>query len=202
VVRGFMDDIKSAREIAMEKVEKLGEATEEERLRWKYVPKGEELAVRYLKENVNLLAELSQYEGNVKKYVIEGAVQVLTQNIGLPRNDVTKKNNRRVMDGLKLLKSDKVSTENVFSKIRYLFNHYAEQGEQQRQKAYQSLKTEMEAKIQQALQQQLGGTLMGVKIDVETQPQFQQEWLKIQTQLDSQYLIHLNEYKRELLNIK
>jgi len=196
-----MSDIKSAREIAMEKVEKLGEATQEERLKWKYVPQGEGLAVRYLKENLNLVVELNHFEGEVRKYIIEGAAQVLTQNISLPRNDIAKKNNRRVMDGLKLLKSDKVSVENVFSKIRYLFNHYAEQGEQQRQKAYQSLKTEMEAQVQQALQQQLG-TLMGVKIDVERQPQFQQEWRKIQTQLDSQYLTHLNEYKRELLNTK
>jgi len=196
-----MSDIKSAREIAMEKVEKLGEATQEERLKWKYVPQGEGLAVRYLKENLNLVVELNHFEGEVRKYIIEGAAQVLTQNISLPRNDIAKKNNRRVMDGLKLLKSDKVSVENVYSKIRYLFNHYAEQGEQQRQKAYQSLKTEMEAQVQQALQQQLG-TLMGVKIDVERQPQFQQEWRKIQTQLDSQYLTHLNEYKRELLNTK
>ncbi len=104
------------------------------------------------------------------------------------------------MDGLKLLKSDKVRVENVYSKIRYLFNHYAEQGEQQRQKAYESLKTELEAKIQQAMQQQLG-PLIGMKIDVEKQPQFQQEWRKIQTQLDSQYLSHLNEYKRELSEI-
>ena len=36
-----MDDIKSALEIAMEKVEKLGEATDEVRLRWKYVPRGQ-----------------------------------------------------------------------------------------------------------------------------------------------------------------
>jgi len=196
-----MSDIKSAREIAMEKVGKLGEATEEERLKWKYVPQGEEIAVRYLKENLNLLAELSQYEGKVKKYIIKGATEVLTRNISLPKNDLTKKNNKRTMEGLKLLKSDKVSVENVYSKIRYLFNHYTEQGEQQRRQAYQSLKTEMEAKIQQALQQQLG-TLMGVKIDVERQPQFQQEWRKIQTQLDSQYLTHLNGYKQELVDIE
>ncbi len=196
-----MGDIKSAREIAMEKVEKLGEATEEERLKWKYVPQGEELAVRYLKGNINLVVELSRYEEKVRKYIVEGAAEVLTRNISLPKNDVVKKNNRKTMEGLKLLKSDKVSAENVFSKIRYLFNHYAEQGEQQRQQAYQSLKTEMEAKVQQALQQQLG-TLMGVKINIENQPQFQQEWRKIQIQLDSQYLTHLNEYKRELSNIE
>ncbi len=196
-----MSDIKSAREIAMEKVEKLGEATDEERLKWKYVPQGEGLAARYLKENLNLVVELSQYEENAKKYIIKGAAEILIRNISLPKNDATKKNNRRIMDGLKLLKSDKVSAENVYSKIRYLFNHYTEEGEQQRREAYQTLKTELEAKIQQAMQQQLG-PLIGMKIDVEKQPQFQQEWRKIQTQLDSQYLTHLNEYKRELSDIE
>ncbi len=197
-----MDDIiKSAREIAMEKVEKLGEATEEERLKWKYVPQGEALAARYLKEDCNLVVELRQYEENVKKYVIKGAMDVLTRNISLPKNEVIKKNNRRIMDGVKLLKNDKVSVENVYSRIRYLFNHYAEQGEQQRKQAYQTLKTELEGRIQQAMQQQLG-PLIGMKIDVEKQPQFQQEWRKIQNQLDSQYLTHLNEYKRELSDIE
>ena len=102
---------------------------------------------------------------------------------------------------MKMLKSDKVSMENVYSKIRYLFNHYNEEGEQQRKQAYQTLKTELEAKVQQTMQQQLG-PLIGMKIDVEKQPQFQQEWRKIQTQLDSQYLTHLNEYKRELSDIE
>ncbi len=195
-----MSDIKSALEIAMEKVEKLGEATEEERLKWKHVPQGEQLAVRYLKEGCNLVAELSQYKENVRKYVTEGAAEILTRNISLPKNEVAKKNNKRVMDGLKLLKNDKVSVENVYSRLRHLFNHYTEQGEQQRKQAYQSLKSEFEAKIQQAMQQQLGLSARA-KVDVERQPQFQQEWRKLQTQLDSQYLNLLDEYKRELSGI-
>ncbi len=194
------DIIKSALEIAMEKVEKLGEATEDERLRWKHVPQGEELAARYLKEDCNLVAELSQYQKNARKYITEGAAEILIRNISLPKNELAKRNNRRAMDGLKTLKSDKVGVENVYSRIRRLFNHYAEQGEQQRKQAYESLKTEFEAKIQQAVQQQLG-SLIGMKIDVEKQPQFQQEWRKILAQLDSQYLNLLNEYKRELSGI-
>ena len=51
-----------------------------------------------------------------------------------------------------------------------------------------------------AVQQQLG-SLMRVKIDVEKQPQFQEEWRKIQTQLDSQYFKLLDEYKEELSSI-
>jgi len=195
-----MGDIKSAREIAMEKVEKLGEATDEERLRWKYVPEGERLAARYVKEDINLVVKLSKYEENIKRYIVEGAAEILIRNINLPKDDLTKKNNRRAMDGLKSLKSDKVGVENVFSKMRRIFNHYVEQGEQQRKQAYESLKTEFEAKLQQAAQQQLG-LPMRVRIDVERQPQFQEEWRRIQTQLDSQYVKLLDEYKQELLNI-
>ena len=39
-----MADIKSAYEIAMEKINKIESATPEERLKWKFIPKGEELA--------------------------------------------------------------------------------------------------------------------------------------------------------------
>jgi len=196
-----MSDIKSAAEIAMEKVAKLGEATLEERLKWKYLPQGEQLAARYLKEDCNLVAELSQHPENVRRYISEGAANILIRNISLPKSDIAKKSNKKIMDGLKELKSDKVSTENAYSRLRYLFNHYTEQGEQQRKQAYESLKADFEAKLQQAVQQQLGSSLSS-KINVEKQPQFQQEWRKLQAQLDSQYLNLLDEYKRELSGIK
>jgi len=195
-----MSDIKSAREIAMEKIEKLGEVTNEERLKWKYVPEGEKLAARYIKIGCNLVDELSQYEENVKRYIIDGAGDILARNINLPTSDIAKRNNKKAMEGLKVIKSNKVDVENVYSKIRRLFNHYMEQGEQQRKQAYESLKIEFEAKVQQAVQQQLG-SLMRIKVDVEKQPQFQEEWRKVQAQLDSQYLKLLDEYKQELLTI-
>jgi len=195
-----MDDIKSAREIAMEKVEKLGEATDEERLRWKYVPEGEKLATKYLKEDCNLVAELNRYEKNITGHVIAGVAEILVRNIDLPKDNLAKRNSKKAMDGLKAIKSDKISVENVYSKIRHIFNHYAEQGEQQRKQAYESLKAEFEVKVQQALQQQLG-PVSGVKMDVEKHPQFQEEWHKIRTQLDAQYISLLGEYKKELLAI-
>ncbi|MFC1874525.1 hypothetical protein ACFLYX_04410, partial [Chloroflexota bacterium] len=100
------------------------------------------------------------------------------------------------MEGIKALKSDKVSVENVYSRIRQLFNHYAEQGEQQRKQAYEQLK----AKVQQAMQQQMGQAT-GDSIDVERLPQFQQEWHNLQRQLESQYIKLLDEYKQELTGI-
>ena len=195
-----MSNIKSAMEIAMEKVARLGTPSEDERLKWKHVPAGEQLAARYLKEDYNLIAELSQYQPDVRKYIVTGAAGILIRNIDIPKHDAARKNNKRAMDGLKILKSDKVGVENVYSRIRQLFKHCAEQGEQQRRQAYQSLKTEMEGKMQQAMQQQMD-ILPGTRIDVEKQPQFQQEWRKVQAQFDSQYLTILGEYKRELSGI-
>ncbi|UCC90919.1 MAG: hypothetical protein JSW24_01805 [Dehalococcoidia bacterium] len=195
-----MGDIKSAMEIAMEKAEKLGKATDEERLKWKYVPEGERLAARYIKQDCNLVVELSQYEENIKKYVIQGVADVLTRNINLPKSNLVKRINKRAMDGLKIVKSDKASVENVYSKTRRIFEHYVGQGEQQRKQAYESLKAEFEAKMKQAIQQQLG-SFVGIRIDVERQPQFQEEWRKLLIQLDSQYVRLLDEYKQELAAI-
>lgn len=195
-----MADIKSAAEIASEKVKGLEKPTDEERLRWRYVPEGEGLAARYLKQNLNLMAELSKYDEKVSRYIREGASEILIRNISLPKNDLARKNNKKAMDGLKLVKSNKVGVENVLSGIRNILKHYTEQGEQQRKQAYLQLKTEFEGRVRQAMQQQLG-PLMGINIDVERQPQFQEEWRRLLIQLDSQYTRLLDEYKQELLAI-
>ena len=195
-----MGEIKSASEIAREKVEKLGVVTEEERLKWKYVPEGEKLAARYIKEDCNLVTELNSYDEKARKYIIYGINDILIRYIDLPRNDAARKTNKKAMEGLKAAKNDKVAVENVFSKMRHVLEHYVEQGEQQKKQAYESLKVEFEARIQQALKQQTGVNAQ-MKIDVERQPQFQEEWMKLQAQLDSQYTKLLDEYKQELLTI-
>ncbi|MDP2918745.1 MAG: hypothetical protein Q8O43_00800 [Dehalococcoidia bacterium] len=198
-----MGDIKSAFEIAMEKISKIEEATLEERLKWKFFPKGEQLAAKYLKEDVNLLSELNNYKGDDRMWVTQGAVDVLARSIDLPKNDATKKTNRKAMDGLKLLKKDKSGVENLYSKIRYVFNHYTEQGEQQRKQAYEQLKVQFAAKLQQAMQQQLGTSArVNMRdINIERHPQFLDEWRRVQGQLEAQYIEHLNEYRKELIEI-
>ncbi len=195
-----MGDIKSAREIALEKLEKIGEATDEERLRWKYVPEGEKLAAKYMKQNLNLVAELGNFDQSVIRYIKEGASDILLRNINLPKNDLARKNNKKAMEGLKTLKKDKIGVENIYSRLRNVFSHYIEQGEQQRRQAYEQLKAEFTARVQQAVQQQLG-SMVGMKINVERQPQFQEEWRRLLVQLDSQYLSLLNEYRQELAEI-
>jgi len=193
-----MGDIRSAREIAMEKIDKLGEPTEKERLEWKYVPEGEKLAARYLKNDAQLLPELGKYDKQAAFYVSKGISAVLIKNINLPRDEATQRINKLAMDGIKAIKTDKAKVETVLSQLRNIFSHYTGQGEQQRKQTYASLKADFQSKVEQALRQQMGGNTAGIRIDVESQPQFQEEWRKMKAQLDSQYIQILDESKQQL----
>ena len=97
-----MGDMKSAHEIAMAKVAEIGEATEEERLRWKYVPEGEKLAARYLESNRKPAYEIGHYDEKARKYVTAGAVDIILRTINLPKSDLAKRNNKKASAETKL----------------------------------------------------------------------------------------------------
>jgi hypothetical protein len=178
----------------------LGKASEEDLRRWKYLPEGEKLAAKYLINECDLVVEIGRYDDDARQLVSEGAQGILVKNIDLPRNELAKKANKKAMEAIKELKRDKVSLENVYTKLRRIFNHYEQEGEQQRRQAYEAVKGNVEAKMQQALQQQLGASAPA-RIDVESQPQFQQELRLALAQLESQYLTLLGEYRQEILGI-
>jgi hypothetical protein len=195
-----MGEMKSAFERAMERAESLGKASEEDLRRWKYLPEGEKLAAKYLINECDLVVEIGKYDDDARQLVSEGAQGILVKNIDLPRNELAKKANKKAMEAIKELKRDKVSLENVYTKLRRIFNHYEQEGEQQRRQAYEAVKRDVEAKMRQALQQQLGASAPE-RIDVESQPQFQQELRQALAQLESQYLTLLGEYRQEILGI-
>jgi hypothetical protein len=193
-----MGDIKSAREIAMEKIAALGEPTEAERMEWKYLPEGEKLAARYLKGEAKLPEEIAKLDKKAVLYVTRGVSAVLIKNINLPKDEMAKKTNKIAMEGLKSIKTEKAKLEAVFNQINQIFTHFATQGEQQMKQAYEVVKEDFQAKVEQALRKQMGSSAANMRIDVEKQPQFQEEWRKVKSQLDSQYITVLTELKQQL----
>ncbi len=192
-----MADIKSAREIARQKIENLGEPTEDDRLRWKYVPEGEKLAVECLRKKVDIKKKLSGFEGKAAGYVKKGMEGVLLANLNLPRNETTIKKNEVIINCLRCIKQDKAEVEALIDAIGRLFEHYSGQGEQQRQQVYENLKAEYGQKLQQAVENQLG-TAYGMEIEVGSLPQFQQEWQQKLAQLDAQYIKLLDEFRQQI----
>ena len=196
-----MDEMKSAYERAMERAESLGKASEEDLTKWKYLPEGAKLAAKYLRDEFDLATEIGKYDEKVRQHVVQGAQEAFIRNIDLPRNDLAKKKNKKVMEAIKELKRDKVGIENVYTKLRRVFSHYEKEGEQQRRQTYEAVKSDFEAKLMQASQQQPGAA-PPPRVNVESHPQFQQEWRRVLAQLDSQYLKLLDEYKKEILTIR
>jgi len=194
-----MEELKSAFDIAMERAEKLGKASPEEIRKRDLVPQGEKLAARYLKGQCDLTVELSKYDDEARGYVAESVKKVLLRNLDVPKNEVVKRTTRRAMDGIKTLKDDKGGVENVYSKLRRLFKHYEDEGAQQRSQAYEELKQDFYRNLQQLAQQQ--GMPTGISINVESHPQFQEQWRLTLTKLDAQYRTLMEEYKLEIERI-
>ncbi len=198
-----MDEIKNARDIAQEKIERVGDVTDADRLRWKYLPEGERLAAKYLKDGHDLGAELAAQPTHALPYIKKGLESVLLAAVVLPTNDAAKTRNKRALDGIMLLKKDRDAAPRLIDQIRQVLGHYTDQGEKQRKETYEALKDQFELKLRHAMDKQLGGVggLEGVKLSVESLPQFQEEWRRVSAQFDQQYHKLLDEFKRELSRI-
>ena len=195
-----MDRIPSALERALERVEKLGRASAEDLQRSKFKEEGQKLAAQYLNGEASLRTELAGYdEGAERSGLVEGIEEVLIRNLELPTTDAAKDRNRLAMDGLKLTKKDPGAVENIFSKMRQIFNHYTGQGEMQRKEAYENLKRDMQMRLSQMARQQ-GMPPIDMQ-HMENHPQFQMEWRKAKAQLESQYDLYMKEYREQLTSL-
>lgn len=198
-----MDEIKNARDIAQERIDRVGEVTEEDKLRWKYLPEGEKLAGVYLKDGRDLNSELARFPANALPYIKKRLEGVLAAAIVLPRIEGVQARNKRAIDGLLALKKDKSAAQRMVGQMRQVLDHYTDQGEKQRKTAREQLKDQYEDKVKQAMDKQLGAAagMESMKISVESLPQFQEEWRRVTAQLDQQYLKLLDQFKKELAKI-
>jgi hypothetical protein len=192
-----MSEMKSAWERAMEKVDKLGKASPEELKELEYIPSGNRIAARYLKEDTyDLNTGLNEYKDeNIRKYVIHGVQEILLRNITLPKDDYGKQSIDRAMAGIRQIKKDQGQLDVIFERINNLIAYY----DQARQQAFAQFKTSFETKLKEmgpALQQQQANS--GVPLEQQIQMQFQEEWRRTSGQLDSQYEGALEEHRQQI----
>ena len=195
-----MGEIRSAKEIAAERLKDIGEITEEDRLRWKFVPIGEKLAGRYMTERLELETELAAFGEKELPFVKRGMTQTLLSNLDLPRNETATKRNAKVMDAIMEIKEDKESVAGALGEIQRIFEHYTQMGGGQRAQAKQALKGKFEQSLRQALRAQ-GKEFTG-QMNVEQYPQFQEEWRRALTQLELQYVTSIDEVKKYLAKVE
>ncbi|MEN8614525.1 hypothetical protein ABFB09_04480 [Dehalogenimonas sp. THU2] len=196
-----MGDIRSAREIALDKLKDMDEITPEDRLRWKFVPAGEKLVQRYMVDGIDLEEEFAKFTEEQLPYVKQGLVPGLVAILNLPRDESAEKRNLKVMAGIMETKDDKESVAGAFGQLQQIFDHYHQMGEQQRQQAYQGLKARYEQRLRQAMKEQQGGADYTGPVNVEQYPQFQEEWRHTQTKLELQYAASIDKIKKYLIEV-
>ncbi len=193
------DRVKTAFERAMERAESLGKVSPDELKRLEFVPQGNSIAARYLKEDgFSLEAELARTKGTGnRKWVLMGVQETLLANISLPRDPAAKNVSKKALDGLGLIKENKKVVKAVGTKIETLFNYY----EQARAQMMRELKKQVEGKLaqlQQTMKYQVGSA---AKAEIEAQQEIQEELRSALSQLDSQYQPTLDEHKKELAGV-
>jgi len=189
--------IKSALEIALEKSKNI-KISEKDIERENCIEAGKKIAGQYLtQKNYDLINALKSYKRESKKYVLESIESVFLSNIVLPRNKETKKDIRKVLEGIVAIKEDKQTVSYICGEIEQFLDSYIKTIEEY----YRQLKKEFQRQFETArkeMESQLG---MKVKIDVESNPEFQKQFREIVSQVDSQYRNLLDEYKQRLKSV-
>ena len=128
--------------------------------------------------------------------MIEGAVEVLTASIQLPKHDAAERETGRALSGIKSLLAGAPGAQEVAERVSYVGEQFKTYGEQQRQQAMQQLKQQFTAQLEQVMRQRgASGPPPG---NIETMPEFQQEWMRVRLHLDQQYEGHLEGYRNEI----
>ncbi len=181
-----MGEIKSAREIAQEKVSKLGELSPEERREQRQDKCrliGKSLAEKYLSQyDIRILeAELNKHSDQDKKLIKQAAVDRLTEGINLNYGSTLDK----ISQGILTLANTATAIETL-DKIKEFFQEYKESENRERQ--------DIEKTGREILHQlRVSGTAIG-QINIRAK----EEWEKKLTQLTGPFEERLNHLKQGL----
>jgi hypothetical protein len=190
-------EIKSALELALEKAEQYGKASREEMAESQHKEQGRMVAVRFLKGEGDLAAELGALPASAQPAARAAIKEVFLRNINLPRNGETDERLNRALEGLLLVANDKKAMTRVKAELDQLLQNFL----QVRNSAYQQLKARFGASVgnmQRALEAQYR---QRVRLEVEQIPQFQEEWRRFQSSLFDQFEPLLENVKAKILHL-
>ena len=189
-----MAEIKSALELALEKAERYGKASKEEMAAAQSQEQGRQLAVKFLKGEGELAAELQNLAPETREAARTAVKEVFLRNIALPRNNEEDDRQDRALEGLMLVAAHPKEMARYRTEVRQLLQQFL----QYRHNALQQLKARFSqslGQMQRAVEAKFG---QGVRLEVEHLPQFQEEWRRFFGQLLEQFEPLLEDLKERM----
>jgi hypothetical protein len=189
-----MAEIKSTMEKVMERLAAMGEVSKGELQAEETSKDGMRLAAAFLRgEQESLEQVLADRPAAAQPLLRQGMVRTLLRNIVLPRNKDQQLLAEVAIGGLLQISREAGDLNLVLQDLGTIVNRYLEHREQ----LIDQLKTVFAQQMEQAEagRAQRAGML---KIDPSQHPKFQEEWLRLQEELNSQYGRALGQHKAML----
>jgi hypothetical protein len=188
-----MAEIKSTMEKVMERAARMGagpvaDLGAEERLK-----DGMRLGAAWLRgEATDLAQRLAALEVPARGQVRQGVVQALLRNIFLPRDAEQIGQATKAMEGLVVVGQSNDELLMVFGEMKKILDHYLQHRDQLKQQLEGQFARQMEM-MEKTLAQQTG---MAMKLSPAQHPKFQEEWQRLQAELNQQYGRALEQHKQ------
>jgi hypothetical protein len=187
-----MAEIKSTLELVMERAAKMGMASKEEIKAGETKQEGMKQAALFLREEgVDLGKVLMEYQPADQMVIRNGMASTLLRNIVLPREAEQQKSVEKALQGLLQVSQGDSELAAAFGDMKSIMARYIEHRDQLRQQLEDQFAQQMQM-MEQNLAKQTG---MKMKLAPSQHPKFQEEWLKVQTELNGQYGKAINQYK-------
>lgn len=190
-----MAEIKSTMDLVMERAARIGKASREDLYREEARKKGVQLAVEFLDGGLpDPLDTLKNLEQNIQVDVLHGMADILLRNIFLPRDEMQQQRAEQAVKGILSLEGSSAEIASMCEELGKILVGYMQHREQLRGQLEEQIKLHYESLMAQ--QQEMQRT--GMQTDPTQQPKFQEEWLRVETELNSQYGNALDQLKQQI----
>lgn len=187
-----MAEIKSTLEMVLERAARMGSESGLDTASEEVVKEGMRLGAAYLRgEFEDLSQRLSQQPPARMSWLLQGVVKTLLRNIFLPRASEHEALDFAIK-GLMELTQGGGDLQPVFNEIQTIISRYVEHRNQLRKQ----LEGAFVKQVQQMQDNMARQTGMAMKLDASHHPKFQEEWQRIQNELNNQYGRVLEQHKQ------
>jgi len=188
-----MAEIKSTMEMVMERAARMGAGPAVDLGAEEQKKDGMRLGAAYLRgEAVDLAQRLVALEMPARAQVLRGVSQALLRNIFLPRDADQITQATKAMEGLVAVGQSDGELLMVCGEMKKILDHYLQHRDQLKQQLEGQFARQMEM-MEQTLAQQTGRAM---KLSPAQHPKFQEEWQRLQGELNQQYGRALEQHKQ------
>lgn len=187
-----MAEIKSTLELVLERAAAMGMASKEDMEAEEQVKEGMRLGGEYIRTGKGTLEELlSQVQPSRLPQIRKGVLATLLRNIILPKNEEQQTLAEKAVQGVMQLSGQATDLAPLLTDLKQILLHYR----QTRDQVYKRLETEFSQQMEIMEQSVARQTGVKIRLDASQHPKFQEQWQKVQVDLNGQYGRALEQHK-------